>query len=73
MKETLLFIIIIIILYKMDVRVVVEIIDTTTIYWNAATIYITTFRDRHPFIMMFMPVLIIMLVATFRGDPDARV
>jgi hypothetical protein len=70
MRITLLLITIIVLLYAMDVRVVVSALNGLAIYWNDATVYLTTFKDRHPWILLFMPLMVIILLISFRGDPD---
>lgn len=70
LKITLLIVAIIIGLYVLDVTVVVDTLNAATVHWNNAVIYVTTFKDRHPYIMLFMPVMVLILLATMKGDLD---
>lgn len=70
MKATLLLITIIVLLYAMDVRVIVTFIDSLAVYWNDATIYISTFKDRHPWIMLSMPLMILILLISMKNDAE---
>lgn len=69
-KITLLLITIAMMLYILKVPAVVNGFDTAAIFWNNAVIYITTFKDRQPMIMLFLPLAVLILLATMRGDPD---
>lgn len=71
LRITMLLITILVVLYILKVAVVVNILDGAAIHWNAAVVYITTFKDRHPFILLFMPFGILLLLATMR-IPDAE-
>lgn len=71
-KITLLITTIVLLLYILDVRVVKDALTATTTFWNDATVYITTFKDRHPWIMLFMPIAVLILLWTMKGDLDAE-
>jgi len=69
-KTTLIILLILILLYILKVPAVVSAFDWFVVFWNNSVIYITTFKDRHPMIMLFMPLAVIILLATMKGDPD---
>lgn len=69
-KITLLMATIIILLYVMDVKLVVASVNGFQTHWNDATVYIFSFKDRHPWIMLSMPFMSILMLATLKGSPD---
>lgn len=70
-KNTVIVIAIIIGLYYLEVQVVVVAVDSTITFWNDATIYVTTFKDRHPWIMLALPAMVLILLGTMKGVPRA--
>lgn len=71
MRITILLFVIILSLYILDVRLVVAMVDGFSVHWNNATIYLTTFKDRHPWIMLFMPYMVIVLLYTMKDTDHA--
>lgn len=66
-RNTVIIILVIFILYRMEVSWVVWIVDGFPALWNEATIYIMTFRDRHPLIFTFLPIMCILLMLSMRN------
>jgi hypothetical protein len=71
-KTTIIIVLLVALLYKAEVGPIVHVLDNATWYWNMAVIEITTFKDRHPFIMLSMPFLILIVLRSMRRV-DARV
>lgn len=67
-KITFMIIAVLVLLYVLKVPEVIAAFDWLIDVWNDLTIYITTFKDRHPIIMLFMPVIIIVLLFTARDE-----
>lgn len=66
-KTTIIIILVIALLYKADMHVVRTVIDGLPYYWNVITIEVSTFKDRHPMMMAFLPLLILILLGSMRG------
>lgn len=65
-KTLLIMILVIALLYRADVQAVVTVLDTAVMYWNTFTVTISTFKDRHPLIMAFLPFMVIILLRTMK-------
>lgn len=68
-KTTIIIALVVALFYKMDIGPIVHLIDNASYYWNEAVISVSTFKDRWPLIMAFMPFLVIILLC---GGKDAR-
>jgi len=55
LKSTIIFILILALLYALRVHVVVDTLDGLAHYWNTTTVFVMTFKDRHPLIFAFLP------------------
>lgn len=49
-------------LYIMRVTFIVFLVDGFPDIWNAVTIEILTFKDRHPFIYLCLPIFLLILL-----------
>lgn len=57
---------IITVLYLMEFDPIVIFIHNAADYWNTITIHISTFRHRHPWIMLSFPFTIILLLMSMK-------
>lgn len=74
MKSTLIIFLIITLLYILEITVIVNLVDSTAEYWNYATVYIASFKDRHPWILLSMPFSVFLLLFSLKdaAESDAR-
>jgi hypothetical protein len=56
----------IVILYLAKFPPLFTVLYASSIYWNEFIIVVTTFKDRHPYILLAFPLCIVLLLFSFK-------